>query len=473
MPKSTSKLKVLPPFPKLIKFSKIIGPSFIILAFGLGSGELILWPYLTSNYGLGIVWAALLGLTCQYFINMEIERYALVRGESVFVGLNRHLPKAAYWFITSTFIGFGLPGIVAAAAKSLSYATGIEDYKWLAIGLLILFGFILSAGTSVYRLMEKLTKMVILIAVPILLLLVVMLVQGEHIVDFWQGLRGIGKNYSFIPSGISLATFLAAFAYSGAGGNLNLAQSIYIKEKGYGMGAYSSKISGLFRKGHIDSSVSLEGQRFAPTAENINRYKSWWKSINLEHGLVFGLLGFVAMALLMILSYSTTYGAADNQEGIAFIKNQSQHIALVLSLPFGTLFLVLIGLLLSQTQLGILDSTSRIMAENAALKKIENTHRPKVHLSKIYFIFLWAQITFGVILFLLDFKEPKQLIVLGAVINAWAMIVHIALVYYLNHKELAPEFRPAIWRKIVLILIFIIFLGFGIVTLWSNLIHKL
>jgi hypothetical protein len=220
------------------------------------------------------------------------------------------------------------------------------------------------------------------------------------------------------------------------------------------MGVYSSKISGLFRKGHIDSSVSLEGQRFAPTAENINRYKSWWKSINLEHGLVFGLLGFVAMALLMILSYSTTYGAADNQEGIAFIKNQSQHIALVLSLPFGTLFLVLIGLLLSQTQLGILDSTSRIMAENAALKKIENTHRPKVHLSKIYFIFLWAQITFGVILFLLDFKEPKQLIVLGAVINAWAMIVHIALVYYLNHKELAPEFRPAIWRKIVLILIF-------------------
>ncbi len=470
MPKvSSTKRSPLKSFPKLISFSKIIGPSFIILAFGLGSGELILWPYLTANYGLGIVWAALLGLTCQYFINMEIERYALVRGESVFVGLNRHLPRAAYWFIISTFIGFGLPGIIAAAAQSLAYAFGMEEYKWLAIGLLLLFGIFLSAGTTVYTIMERLTKIVILVAVPILLFLVILVVRGEHIMEFWQGLRGIGHNYAFIPSGISLATFLAAFAYSGAGGNLNLAQSIYIKEKGYGMGAYSHKISGLFRHGHIDSSVSLQGEHFETNKENIRRFKSWWKSINLEHALVFGVLGFIAMALFMILSYSTTFGVADNQQGIAFIKNQSQHIALVLGLPFGTLLLVLIGLLLSQTQLGILDSSSRIMAENAALKQMENKHIKKVHLSRIYSIFLWSQIVFGVILFLFDFKEPKQLIVLGAVINAWAMIIHIALVFYLNHKELEKEFRPAIWRKVVMVIIFTIFLSFGTVTIWSNL----
>jgi len=286
-------------FPKPIAFSKIIGPSFIILAFGLGSGELILWPYLTANYGLGIVWAALLGLTCQYFINMEIERYALVRGESVFVGLNRHLPKATYWFIASTFIGFGLPGIIAAAAKSLSYAFGFEEFKWLAIGLLLVFGVILSAGKSVYGLMERLTKIVILTAVPLLLILVVLVIRPEHIVEFWQGLRGIGPGYRFIPEGISLATFLAAFAYSGAGGNLNLAQSIYIKEKGFGMGAYSQKISGLFHQ-NTDVPMKLEGETFVSTKENMKNYQAWWKKINLEHGMVFGVLGFIAMALLML-----------------------------------------------------------------------------------------------------------------------------------------------------------------------------
>lgn len=460
--------KELKPFPKTIRFSKMIGPSFIILAFGLGSGELILWPYLTANYGLGIVWAALVGLTCQYFINMEIERYALVRGESVFVGLSRYLPWISYWFIISTFIGFGLPGIIAAAAQSLSYAFNFEDYTWLAIGLLILFGLILSFGKTVYSLMEHLTKIVILSSVGILLILVALIVRIEHLSLFWQGLQGTGTDYFFIPAGISLATFLAAFAYSGAGGNLNLAQSIYIKEKGYGMGAYSEKIGGLFRKGKIDSSVQLSGEKFSLTAENKKRFKQWWKKISLEHGLVFWFVGFVAMAILMILAYSASYGAAGNEQGIAFLRNQGDHISLLLGLPFGLLFLGVVGILLSQTQLGILDSTSRIMAENAALLSRQKQSNKPVHLSKIYYIFVWSQIAFGIILFLLNFKEPRQLIVLGAVINAWAMIVHIALIFYLNHKELEPEFRPPLWRKMVLVIIFLIFLSFGGITIWSN-----
>ncbi len=402
------KQNIFKPFPKPISFKRMIGPSFIILAFGLGSGELILWPYLTANYGLGIVWAALLGLSCQYFINMEIERYALVRGESVFVGLSRRLPLISYWFIISTFVGFGLPGIIAAAAQSLSLVFGIEQYRWLAVGLLILCGLILSSGKSVYGLMEKLTKYVILISVGMLLVLVFLIFRVEHAIEFAQGLIGIGPNYSFIPAGISLATFLAAFAYSGAGGNLNLAQSIYIKEKGYGRGAYSQKISGLFREGKIDDSIKLSGENFSSTADNMKHFNSWWKKIGLEHALVFWFLGFIAMALLMILSYSSTFGAAGNAQGIAFIQNQASHVALVLGAPFGLGLLLIIGLLLSQTQLGVLDSTSRIMSENAALLQIGKNKKKPVNLSRLYYIFVWAQIAFGCLLFIFNFAEFRR-----------------------------------------------------------------
>jgi len=75
--------------PNAPKFRTLLGPSFILLGLGLGSGELILWPYLTSNWGMGIIWGAILGVTFQFFINMEIERYTLARGESVFVGFAR------------------------------------------------------------------------------------------------------------------------------------------------------------------------------------------------------------------------------------------------------------------------------------------------------------------------------------------------------------------------------------------------
>ena len=61
---------ILPTPPK---FSKMVGPSFIMLGMGLGSGELIMWPYMAANYGLGIIWAAVIGITFQFFINMEIK----------------------------------------------------------------------------------------------------------------------------------------------------------------------------------------------------------------------------------------------------------------------------------------------------------------------------------------------------------------------------------------------------------------
>ena len=43
-------------FPKPLPLKALIGPSFVILAMGLGSGEVILWPYMVANYGLGIAW---------------------------------------------------------------------------------------------------------------------------------------------------------------------------------------------------------------------------------------------------------------------------------------------------------------------------------------------------------------------------------------------------------------------------------
>ena len=244
-------------FPKPVSLKKLIGPSFVILALGLGSGEVILWPYLASNYGLGIAWGALLGITFQYFLNMEIERYALVKGESVFVGIYKICKPAVYWFIISTFIGFGLPGIIAASAQVFSSVIGIENFKWVAIIFLLIIGLILSTGKTVYGMMENLTKIILSIAVPFLFLLAIFISTQTDWIALLNGLIGKGDGFRFLPQGISIATFLAAFAYSGAGGNLNLTQSIYIKEKGYGMGVYSQKIASLFSK-HKDTEIILD-----------------------------------------------------------------------------------------------------------------------------------------------------------------------------------------------------------------------
>lgn len=456
-------------FPLPPRLRQIMGPSFIILAMGLGSGEIILWPYLVSNYGLGVAWGAILGITFQFFINMEIERYALVKGESVFVGIARFLPASVYWFILSTFIGFGLPGIIAASAQVLASVFGLADFKWLAIAMLIFIGIILTLGRTIYAMMEKITKIVLLLGVPFIFILAVYFGSAESWLTLGAGLIGKGEGFWFLAPGIALATFLGAFAYSGAGGNLNLTQSIYIKEKGYGMGAYSQKITGLFAaKGQVHE-IKLAGEDFVVNAESIGIFKKWWRLINLEHLLVFWLIGSISMLMLMFLAYNTTFGLVGNAQGINFVISEGAQVGALTQPLLGLFFLVVLGIMLFQTQLGIMDSTSRIMSENAAIIKLKKSGNQKINLSKIYYIFVWSQIAFGVTLFLLNIYEPKSLIVLGAVINAFAMLVHVILVSILNRRSLAPVFQPAPWRRIILYIIILVFAIFSAVVIKSQL----
>src|SRR3990170_3376273 len=169
--------KDLPQAPSLLK---LIGPSFIILGVGLGSGELILWPYLSANFGLGIIWAALLGITFQFFINMEIERYSLITGESIFVGLTRKFGRfAPMWFILTTLVPWMWPGIIASSATVFAKALGINYSGYVGIFLLLIIGLLYSLGHVVYKTQESVQKAIILIGIPFIFLITFYFAQSD------------------------------------------------------------------------------------------------------------------------------------------------------------------------------------------------------------------------------------------------------------------------------------------------------
>ncbi|MBP7119470.1 Nramp family divalent metal transporter, partial [Candidatus Woesebacteria bacterium] len=123
--------------PKAPPLTKLLGPSFILLGLGLGSGEIILWPFLASKYGLGLIWGALIGITLQFFLNMEIARYTLVTGESIFVGFSRKFGRIApVWFIFATLVPWMWPGIAAASANLIASLLHIPYSNILPISLL-------------------------------------------------------------------------------------------------------------------------------------------------------------------------------------------------------------------------------------------------------------------------------------------------------------------------------------------------
>lgn len=451
---------ILPPAPP---FRKLIGPSFIFLGLGLGSGEIILWPYLTSNYGMGLIWAALLGLTFQFFMNMEIERYTLVYGESVFVGLARKLRFISLWFLLSTFIPWIWPGIIASSAKLVGSVFGIGETTNLAILFLIFIGVILTLGPILYKTVETFQKILITIGIPSIFLLSIVLAKPSDILDLAKGAVGIGDGYLFLPEGIVVASFLAAIAYAGAAGNLNLAQSFYVKEKGYGMGKYAGRITSLITG--KKENVSLTGTRFEVNEESLSNFNKWWKNINLEHFLIFLLAGSFTVVLLALLSYMTVFGQEGNSQGINFVINEGAVIGQKI-FPFaGTFFLLVAGLMLFGTQLTVFDATSRILAENII---ITAPHRlSEKNIPRAYYLVLWMQIIGGITVFLLGFREPLQLLVIAAVLNAIAMFVHIGLTLWLNMTSLDKKLRPVPFRISAMLLAFLFYGGFSVYALYD------
>lgn len=459
------------PLPKAVSLRKIIGPSFILLGLGLGSGEVILWPYLTSHYGMGVIWGAIIGITLQFFMNMEIERYALARGESVFVGLTRKNRLLPWWFLLSTFIPWLWPGIIAASSAVFAHISGLntEQTPYLTVALLIVIGLILSLGPTLYKTVERFQKTLIFIGVPSIFIITLFIATPADFGAALQGTVGIGDDYFLLPTGIVLASFLAALAYSGAGGNLNLSQSFYIKEKGFGMGKHSGHIKSVLtsRQGSNEKSL-LTGSKFAMTKENIHEFKKWWRVVNTEHFLVFWLMGTITIILLTLLAYITAYGNNTTTAGdISFVLAEGARIGQLLTPAVGIFFLVVVGLTLFGTQLTIYDAISRIMTENTILAS--NGHISEKRIPKVYYITLWLFIAAGIVVTLIGFTQPMQLLFLSAVMNAVAMFIHAGLTLWLNKTSLPKIIAPNGWRTAVMILAVLFYGGFSIFVIVSEL----
>lgn len=452
--------------PKALPIRKLIGPSFIILGVGLGSGELILWPYLSSNFGLGIIWAAVLGITFQFFINMEIERYTLATGESIFVGLTRRFGKfAPYWFIATTLVPWLWPGIAASSATVLASGLGITYSKYLGIGILLFIGILYSLGQVIYKTQEKVQKAIILTGVPFIFLLTVIFTKEGSIASLLSGLIGKGEGYWFFPEALPISIFLSALAYAGAGGNLNLAQSLYVKEKGYGMAFYSNKLINVMSK--KDEKAEILGADFEKTKENIDTFNLWWKRINIEHAIVFWITGAFTMIMLALLAFNTVYGDPKVVTSINFVLREAEVISSSVTPTLSTFFLIMAGIMLLGTQFSVYGSNSRIATENVSILKGGQTTSKT--LSKYFYGFLWAQILAGVLIFSLGFTEPLTLVVTGAIMNAFSMFIYTGMVLYTNSTLLHKSLRPNMFRFLTVGTAFLFYGGFSIYTIILNL----
>jgi hypothetical protein len=437
---------------------RLVGPGIVAGGVGLSSGEFVLWPFIASQVGLVLLWGALVGVVTQFFLNMEVERYTLATGETAVSGFNRMWRHWGLVFAVLAYLGNLWPGWAISAATLASYLFGGSP-TLIAVGMLLVVGLSLTFAPVVYVALERL----IFVKVAAVLILVGL---GVSLVVDAASWRALGAGFASVgrfPDGLGVTLVFGAIAYAGSGGAQNLCQSNWIRDKGFGMGQYIPRLVSPIT-GAAEASATATSYVFEPTAENMRRWRSWWRFANLEQALSFGLVTVVTIALMSLMAYTTVFGQPDLPNDVSFLRLEAQQLRATVGPWFGVLFLAVGAFSLFGTAMGIIDYTSRLAAD-----VVKTTYAPDASESRIYFRLVWGMVALGCAILLAGAAQPLTLLVISASTAGTMMFFYSFLLIALNRRMLPAAIRIGRFRTAVLVWSTLLFGALAAVTIRTQL----
>jgi hypothetical protein len=431
---------------------RVIGPGVIAAGVGLASGEFVLWPYISANVGLVFLWAMVVGVVLQYFLNMEVERYTLATGETALTGFSRLWRHWGLVFAVLALLANVWPGWVTSSATVLTYALDIGESAVvpIAVGMLAVIGLLLTLSPVVYRSVER-VEFVKVGAVVVLLIAALAFAIGPK--DY-TGLGDAASNVGHVPTELGLALVLGALAFAGAGGAQNLVQSNWIRDKGFGMGARVPRlVSPITGK---EEAAGQAGYVMRTDEPNLRRWHGWWKVANTEQLVTFVLITIVTITVTSLLAYATVFGE-DVADDVSFLQTEGQQLNDAVGGWFGYFFWAIGAVSLFAAALGIVDYVARIVAD--VLRSGYLSRNARWSESRLYAVTVWALLTVGAIVLLAGFDQPLVLLVISAVVGAFMMFVYSGLLIWLNRRALPAAVRVRSYRLAALV-VCVLFFGY-------------
>jgi hypothetical protein len=431
----------LPPMPyrdmpEPLPLGKVLGPSVILAGLGVGSGEYIIWPYMASTVGLGFLWAAVVSVTVQYFLNMEIERYTLATGETAVSGFVRFWKPWGVLFCIFTIVPNMWPGWATSGVTILTFLMGGGNVPHITIGVLVAAGVALTVSPVVYQTLERAQFFKVGLTLVFLAFAIAVAISGSA----WAQLPTMVTQFGRFPDTdvLPVSLVLSGLVFAGAGGVNNLAQSNWIRDKGFGMGVYIPRIVSPITGEEVAAPAT--GSMMRQDAENLRRFRGWWAVANKEQLVSFWFICVFSITIFSTLAYSTLYGRSlAGEANLSFIRAEGEALKTLVAPWFGTFFWVFGALSLILVALGVIDYISRIFADVLKTVYLQNSQRWTE--SRMYFLVVWSTIAAGSIILLSGFNQPLFLLVVSACLNGMVMFVYSILLIQLNRRGLPPAIR--------------------------------
>lgn len=452
--------------PRVPRLRHVIGPSVIALGMGVGAGEFLLWPNLVAANGYSIWWLFLVGLLTQFGVLVEIERWTICTGESILAGMAR-LDRWSFWpwaFVIATLASFLWPGW---ASQSAEFTSGIvvamhgPDLPWQPIALLmmLLIWCALSFSKVVYNALERAEMLLVLTFLPLLAVSLIMAgLSPSDIIALARGAVSIGTAPASLITGGQFPTLVLAVAYAGTGGALLLAQSLWIRDKGFGMAAYQGRVTGV--RG-ADERISATGYVAdvdrSPLA--LSRLRAWMRVARREL-----LVTFVLLTILCVIFSTLLIGATLGTGDESISGDLTRMVSLEAEAleraggPWLKLAFLLSGVLaLFSTQLGIVDTVTRLVGTIFYERFGRKTRFWTQRHSFLAMLNIFVAVSMAIIAASwkggrgLDALQPDLLVLIAGPFTITSMYAFTLVIGYMNARRLPPKLATPGWGKLALL----------------------
>jgi hypothetical protein len=379
----------------------------------------------------------------------------MATGESIFFGAARIARPLMWFFFAVAILVYIWPGHISGGAEALEEITGIPWQLSATLGLLII-GVMFTVVTFIYNLIEGL-----------LAFLVGVLVIGSAIVcafvgsldDLGNTLVGTVRFDTGIPDEAFTAAFfpivVGALAFAGPSGMQQMWYTLWLRDKGAGMGVHIPRVRGLLHAGE-EETIPDSGSMFdTEDPEEMRKWKGWRKWVAFDAIVLF--FG-ITMLVTIIFTVMAMNAAELNPDARAALLEGDRDAALPAMADafaeaagiFDTLFFVFIAIVGWKASVGLFDAFARGQSD---MTYYFMPGAKRFKMAYLYGAYLWGVIIFGIII--LNFGPadgPTGILDILAFLSAFVMGAYCLTLAVVNRRNLPPRIRPHWFLTVVLVL---------------------
>jgi hypothetical protein len=457
----------LPPMPirklpEAPQAAHIIGPAMILVALGVGLGETFLWPRLVIVFGPNIRWMFLVGVALQTVVMLEMARYAMATGESIFFGAARIWQPIMWLFFVTAIAVYIWPGHISTGADALEELTGIPWQLSASLGLVII-GLMFTVVKVVYNIVEAV--LAFLVGVLVIGSAIVAAIVG-NLSDLGQTLEGLVRfDYGIPHAAVTAAWFpiiVGSIAFAGPSGMQQMWYTLWLRDKGAGMGVHMPRVHGLLHAGEEETIPDTGSMFDTDDPDEMRKWSNWRKWVRYDAILLFfGITMLVTIIFTVLAMHAADVNpdakkqllAGERDAALTAMRSAFDQTASIL----GTLFFIFIAIVGWKASVGLFDAFARGQSD-MTYYFVPGAKRFKM--AYLYGAFLWGVILFGVLI--INFGPvdgPTGILNVLAFMSTFIMGAYCLTLAAVNRRCLPKKIRPNPIITVLLVLGGIAYLG--------------